>query len=148
MFRTYTDTMPRRGWGDGVKAMGRVKTSPIHTNTGTTLHYRTTPTDVLEELAGQIPIDMLIKQNTLEYHIRKGNDFEYGEIRRTAGWNNREEIATAKAAITAKIRKTSQSRWSLSEKGRTTYSYFLNVRMRYHANQGYHGYPEDPVPDT
>ena len=89
--------------------------------------YRTTSTEALCILSGSLPIEILLKQRTALYNLRKGRTAEIGELVLEGHSLAKEEEIKAEAI------KMWQSRWDSSEKGRTTYRFFKDVKERLNA---------------
>jgi len=90
--------------------------------------YRTTSRDALCVVAGATPVEILLQEGRARYEARKGLDAEIGqEIIRSGNKD-------AKDRIKAEGRRLWQAEWDLSTKGRTTYSFFKDVKSRMDAS--------------
>lgn len=86
--------------------------------------YNYTAYDAVCVLAGDLPIDLQVKIRLVVRLNKKGLDAKIGQINIPANTENAKEVAEAEAL------KMWQSRWSTSDKGRTTFSFFPNIRER------------------
>ena len=88
--------------------------------------YRTTSTDGLLVSAGEPPIDLMIKERSHRYRVRRRIPFTFGNL--TYDPNN--ENNEIKRNLEKEVLRQWQDRWDNSTKGRETYAYLPNVENR------------------
>ena len=108
-------TYAAAGWSDLLRSNTRIKL--LRTQRMALLQvteaYRTTSTEALQIIAGVMPIDLLIEVRARQYREKRGH---------TEGSNPK--------VIVREAIHTWKTRWETTLKGRTTYEYYSNPKVR------------------
>lgn len=89
--------------------------------------YKTTSTEALQVIAGQMPIDLELQRRVAYYNASRGMSFRLGESIITIGNQGLHETLRQ---IDNFLMQSWQDRWTKSNKGRTTYKFFPDIRKR------------------
>lgn len=110
----------------------RLKSAQRQSLLSITRAYRTTSNDALTVLAGEMPINILLKERIASYHLRKGTEFQLGELRYTPPGEGlgKEKLTHIRKQIREQTTKIWQTEWEATEKGRTTRSFFPCIKSR------------------
>lgn len=126
-------TYAAAGWADllNVRTRRELLSAQRQVLLRVTKSYRTVSTAAIAVIAGEIPIDLAITERACLYKYRKNVDFTLGELTYSQGVVsvNGAEV-TIRAALRKEVMNRWQERWQNADKGRTTFEYFEDVRMR------------------
>lgn len=125
-------TYASAGWGDKLtgKLPNKLLTAQRNTLLRVTQAYRTTSHEALHILAGEIPIDLLVRERMGQYNIRVGEPYEYKTFSYTEGMDKEE----AKEKLRKVVLEEWDKNWKSSVKGRITARYFSSVEDRLSAS--------------
>jgi len=88
--------------------------------------YRTASWESLCVVGGVIPVDIVLRENVARYQVRSEKDAKIGNMEISAGTDKE----TAMEKIRDEAINVWQTKWTSSNKGRTTFAYFSNMRDR------------------
>ncbi|CAK9801083.1 hypothetical protein ANTPLA_LOCUS2677 [Anthophora plagiata] len=86
--------------------------------------YRRTSWEGLCVVAGALPIDIQLEKHRALFNLRRGRDASIGELAIPSSMNN------AAGCVKDEAVSVWQTRWASSQKGRTTFAFFKDVRER------------------
>jgi hypothetical protein len=107
-----------------------------------TTAWRTASTDVLQVLAGVLPLDLEVIRAAANWHVKRGLEFQLEDLRvqripPDCPDDMRLRLASSmRKAVEQWLMTTWQTRWYSSEKGRTTFSWIQRVRLPVSAGWG------------
>lgn len=97
--------------------------------------YRTISTAALCVIAGTIPIDLVIREKSSLYHLRKGRKFQHhSTLYEPQPQQAEKEIEEMKCKIRRDTLKKWQQEWDEDQKGRLTYKFYGNIEERLNAD--------------
>lgn len=85
--------------------------------------YRTTSTDAVNIVAGEMPIDILLKERKAKYEMKTSINITYNGRIIACNHDTLTELRAESVSIW-------QDRWTKTNKGRTTYQFYKSVRSR------------------
>lgn len=130
-------TYAAAGWADRINAQHRKKLRQAQRAAllRITRAYRTISTAALCVIAGEIPIDLKIKERSSLYHLRKGRKFTHHTTHYEAPTQPIEtEIERMKRIIRSETVRKWQQEWDAGQLGRLTHQFYGNVEERLNAD--------------
>lgn len=123
-----TITYAAAGWADKLIATNirYIEGSQRNALLSVAAAYKTSSADSLCVIAGEPPIDLLLEKRVALYKAKKGQNIRFFDKEIP---NDERTIENIEEAMINEW----QSRWSSSEKGRTTYRFFKDIRTRLEA---------------
>lgn len=121
-----TVTYGAAGWTDlcGAKDIRVLRSAQRRALIATVAAYNTVSIPALCVIGGAIPVDLLLKESVARYEVRNGRNAEINGIVVPAAAED------AVARIRSEVMNAWQAAWEVSEKGRTTFAFFDDVRDR------------------
>ncbi|KAK9304205.1 hypothetical protein QLX08_004365 [Tetragonisca angustula] len=124
------------GWADKINSQHRKKIRQAQRAAvlRVTKAYRTISTAALCVIAGATPIDLIIKEKSSLYHLRKGRKFIHHTTHYEALTQQTEaEIEKTKHKIRRETLTKWQHEWDAGQLGRLTHKFYGNVKERLNA---------------